>query len=75
MTTAEQFRAIIAPKADVSIAGVPWPRHKVVALIVGFTVALLVGLLTMSAAPAVLAGAATGTLAWLALGYLRRARR
>jgi hypothetical protein len=59
----------------VTIAGVPWPRYKVVALIVGFTFALLVGVLTMSATPAVLAGAATGTLAWLALGYLRRARR
>jgi hypothetical protein len=70
MPTVEQQLA-----ADVSIAGVPWPRYKLVALAVGFAVALVVGLLTMSAAPSVLAGAATGTLAWTTLGYLRRPRR
>jgi hypothetical protein len=76
MTTAEQFRSIVAPRSpDVPIAGVPWPRYKVLALVLGFSVALLVGVLTMSAAPAVLAGAAAGTVSWLALGYLYRARR
>jgi Flp pilus assembly protein TadB len=73
MTTAEQFASIVAP--DVPIAGVPWPRYKLIALLVGLVVAVVVGLLTMSAAPSVLAGAAAGTLAWLVLGFLGRARR
>ena len=75
MTTAEQFRSIVAPQSpDVPIAGVPWPRYKVIALVLGAAVALLVGLLSMSAAPAVLAGAGAGALAWVVLGYLHRPR-
>jgi hypothetical protein len=57
------------------IAGVPWPRYKLAALFLGFAVALITGLLTVAAGPAVLAGAAAGTLAWLALGRLDRAQR
>ena len=72
MTTAEQFAAIVAP--DVPIAGVPWPRYKLIALLVGVVAAVIAGLITMTAAPALLAGAAAATVVWLALGYLRRAR-
>ena len=43
---------------QVSIAGVPWPVYKLLALAVA----------TASAAPAVLAAAATGTIVWLGLG-------
>jgi hypothetical protein len=74
MTTAEQLASIVAPSADVPIAGVPWPRYKVIALVLGFVVAVVVGLLTMSAAPSVLSGAAAGTSVWLTLGSLGRRR-
>ena len=80
MTTAEQFRAIVAPR-EVAIAGVPWPYYKVVALVAGFAVLLIVGVVTLNATAGVLAGAAVGTAAWLALGALapwcgaKRARR
>jgi hypothetical protein len=54
----------------VHIAGVPWPAYKVVALAIGALVLLVVGLATLSAAPAVLSAAAVTTLVWLALGAL-----
>jgi choline-glycine betaine transporter len=76
MTTAEQFRSIVAPKnPEVPIAGVLWPHYKVVALITGLAVLLVVGIVTMNAAPAVLAGAAGGTAVWLVLGFVQRRRR
>lgn len=76
MTTAEELRSIVAPKnPEVPIAGVPWPRYKVVALIAGLVVLLVVGIVTMSTASAVLAGAATGTAVWVVLGFLQRRRR
>jgi len=76
MTTAEQIRSIVAPKnSEVPIAGVPWPRYKVVALIAGFAVMLIVGIATLSAAPSVLAGAGVGTAVWLVLGFVQRPRR
>ena len=53
---------------DVSIAGVPWPAYKVIALLVGALVLAVVGLVTMRAAPAVLGGAAAAGLVWLGLG-------
>jgi hypothetical protein len=75
MTTAEHIRSIASSKTtEVTIAGVPWPRYKVIALIVGLVVTLVVGTVTMKAAPAVLAGAAVGTLAWLLFGYFQRLR-
>jgi len=68
MTTAGNFRSTAARiTCDVSIAGVPWPAYKVIALVLGALVALAVGVATTTAATAVLAGAAVGTLAWVAL--------
>jgi hypothetical protein len=70
MTTAEQFREAVAhPNSrDVSIAGVPWPAYKLVALVIGLLVFGAVAVVTASAAPAVLTAAAAATLAWLGLG-------
>ena len=55
---------------EVSIAGVPWPVYKLLALAIGFMVLVIVALTTASAAPSVLAAAASGTVVWLALGRL-----
>jgi hypothetical protein len=75
MTTAERIRSIASAKSrEVTIAGVPWPLYKVVALVSGLIVALVVGIVSMTAAPAVLAGAAAGTLIWLVLGSVRHYR-
>lgn len=52
---------------EVLIAGVPWPRYKVVALVVGAVVLVAVGVVTASAAPAVLTAAASATAVWLGL--------
>ena len=70
MTTAEQFRSAVAHphSRDVSIAGVPWPAYKVVALAVGLLTVLGVWVITAGAAAAVLGGAAAATMVWLALG-------
>lgn len=71
MTTAEQFReAGTRAASTVSIAGVPWPTYKVVALLVGLLVSAVVAVVTTAAAPAVLSGAGVGTLVWLGLGIL-----
>jgi hypothetical protein len=43
---------------EVRIAGVPWPAYKVLALVVGALVFVTVGVMTASAAPAVLSAAA-----------------
>ncbi|QEN14559.1 hypothetical protein ACRDU6_19480 [Mycolicibacterium sp. ELW1] len=56
----------------VQIAGVPWPRYKLVALMLGLIVFAVVGVVTMSAAPAVLLAAGTSTAVWLAFGLRRR---
>jgi hypothetical protein len=73
MTTAEHIRSIASSNTtEVTIAGVPWPRYKLVALVVGLAVMLIVGGATMTAAPAVLAGAAAGTVVWLVLGSIQR---
>jgi len=55
---------------EVNIAGVPWPVYKLLSLAVGFVVLVIVGIATGSAAPAVLAAAAAGTIVWLGLGAL-----
>jgi hypothetical protein len=52
---------------EVLIAGVPWPVYKLVALIVGVVVLVGVGVVTTSAAPAVLTAAAATTAVWLGL--------
>ncbi|MFZ0833878.1 MAG: hypothetical protein WAM92_12495 [Mycobacterium sp.] len=75
MTTAGHIRAIASSNTpEVTIAGVPWPLYKVVALLTGFVAALAVGIVTMTAGPAVLAGAAVTTLVWLALGTAQHSR-
>ncbi|KUI21732.1 hypothetical protein AU195_02705 [Mycobacterium sp. IS-1496] len=76
MTTAGNFRSTVARAAcDVSVAGVPWPAYKVIALIVGIVAFTVVGLLTMSAAPAVLSGAAAAAVTWVGFGTVCSSRR
>jgi hypothetical protein len=75
MTTAEHIRSIASSKTtEVTIFGVPWPLYKVIALVVALLVTLVVGVITLEAAPAVLAGTGVGTLAWLVFGRVQRAR-
>lgn len=75
MTTAEQFRSAVAhPTSEISIAGVPWPAYKVLALLVGLVVFTVVAVAAGAAGPAVLGGAAIGTAVWLGLGLLHRQR-
>jgi hypothetical protein len=57
---------------QVLIAGVPWPVYKLVALAAAAVVLVLVGLLTMTVGPAVVAASATGTVVWLVLGLFHR---
>ena len=66
MTTAEQFRAAVAhPNSrDVSIAGVPWPAYKVLALAVGLLTLLGTWVITAEAAGS----------AELVLGHVSQAR-
>ncbi len=69
VTSAEQIRQAMSRSAStVSIAGVPWPAYKVVALLVGLLVFAIVALTTTAAAPAVLGGAAVGLVVWIGLG-------
>lgn len=73
MTTADQFRSAVKhPTSEVSIAGVPWPAYKVLALVVGLLIAVIVAVATTSAMPVVLGGAAAGTIVWLGLGIFHR---
>ncbi len=58
---------------EVSIAGVPWPVYKLLALAVGFIVLVIVGVATTSAGASVLAAAAAATVVWLGLGAFRSA--
>ncbi len=75
MTTAGHIRSIAPAKtSEVRIAGVPWPLYKVIALLVGLAVALVVGAVATNAAPAVLGGAAVGTVVWLVLGSVQHYR-
>ena len=62
------YRQIMTVRDQVSIAGVPWPVYKVLALAVSAIVLVIVAVATASAAPAVLAAAAAGTVVWLGLG-------
>lgn len=72
MTTAGNFRSVTS-RADhqVDIAGVPWPTYKLIALAIGALVLVVVGVATMSAAPAVLSAAAATFVVWLGLGHIR----
>ena len=71
MTTPERLRSFAAPNnSDVLIAGVPWPLHKLFAVIAGFVTLVLVGVLTTSAAPSVLGGAAVAVVVGLVLKVL-----
>lgn len=56
---------------EVRIAGVPWPAYKVLALVVGALVFLVVGVLTASAAPAVLSGTAAAVAIWVGQALFR----
>jgi hypothetical protein len=47
----------VIDSTTVLVAGVPWPRHKVFAVVAGVLTLLLVGAVTASAGPAVLGGA------------------
>lgn len=75
MTTAEHFReAVTHPASTVSVAGVPWPAYKVLALLVGLLVFAVVMVATTTAATAVLSGAGVGALVWLVLGLAGSSR-
>ena len=58
---------------QISIAGVPWPVYKVLALAVATIVGVIVAVATTSAGPSVLAAAAAGTVVWLGLGAFQSA--
>jgi len=60
--------------AQVPIAGVPWPLYKLVALAAGLVALLIVGVVTASAAPAVLTAAAVTTVVWVAFAARRHSR-
>ena len=73
MTTVDHLRqAVTQPAATVSIAGVPWPTYKVMALLVGLIIFLVVAVVTATVAPAVLSGAGVASLVWIALGASAR---
>jgi hypothetical protein len=47
----------VIDSTTVLVAGVPWPRYKVFAVVAGVLTLLVVGAVTASAGPAVLGGA------------------
>lgn len=53
---------------EVRIAGVPWPTYKLVALILGVLALIVIGVVTSSAAAAVLTGTAVTVVSWAGLG-------
>lgn len=75
MTTAEHFRSAVArPMSEISVAGVPWPAYKVLALMVGLVVFGIIAVATVSVGPAVLASAAAASAVWLGMGVFHRGR-
>ena len=72
-TLLTSYRYRMTVRDEVSIAGVPWPVYKLLALAVAFIVLVIVAVATSSAAPSVLAAAAAGTVVWLGLGPFRSA--
>ena len=71
VTTAQEFGdAVTRPAGTVSIAGVPWPTYKVVALMLGLIVCAVIAVTTSTAATAVLSGAAVAAVVWLTAAVL-----
>jgi hypothetical protein len=66
------YRVRVTTHTEISVAGVPWPMYKLLALIVGVLALVAVGVVTASAGPAVLTAAAVATLVWLAGGVSHR---
>jgi hypothetical protein len=76
MTTAQHLRDSVSRAAcEVSVAGVPWPLYKLYSIAAGLLVLLVVGVATMSAAPAVLSAAGAATVVWLAFATYCSSRR
>jgi hypothetical protein len=71
VTTPQQLRFLVGSE-DVLVAGVPWPRHKVFALIAGLATFVLVGVFTASVAPSVLVAVAVAVSAGLVLKALQQ---
>ena len=71
MTSPAQLGSFVAAKpSDVLVAGVPWPRHKLFAVLAGLVTLLLVGAVTGSGAAAVLSGAAVAITVGVTLRVL-----
>ena len=66
-TSLTSYREAMTVRDEVLIAGVPWPVYKLAALLIGAVVLIGVGVVTASAAPAVLTAAASATAVWLGL--------
>ena len=66
-TLLTSYRDEVTVNDEIPIAGVPWPVYKLAALLVGAVVLVVVGVVTGSAAPAVLTAAGTATAVWLGL--------
>lgn len=75
MTTAGRFHDTAAIASTVSIAGVPWPAYKVIALLVGVLVFAVVAVPATTMGPAVLSGAGVAAALWVGIGLSRSARR
>ncbi|EUA12255.1 hypothetical protein I546_2336 [Mycobacterium kansasii 732] len=76
MTTAERLRSFAPPNnAEVLVAGVPWPRHKLFAVIAGFAALALLGVVTMSAAASVLGATGVGIVVGVVVKILTPAQR
>ncbi len=77
MTTAEHFRDATGPTpetgtGEIMVAGVPWPAYKVWALVLGLVVFTVVLVVTSTASPAVLSGAACAAAVWIGHGVSHR---
>jgi hypothetical protein len=73
-TSIASYRKLMTVHDEVSIAGVPWPVYKLLALAVGAIVLVIVAVATGRAAPSVLAAAAAGTVVWLGFGAFHSRR-
>jgi hypothetical protein len=71
MTSSAHPVAVAAARpANVLVAGVPWPRHKLFAVLAGLATLLAVGAVTASGAAAVLGAAAVAITVGLTLRVL-----
>ena len=66
---------LVTTPTEVRIAGVPWPVYKLAALAAGVVVLVVVGMVTATAGPAVVAAATVGTVTGLVLRLLQAHRR